>query len=234
MSIRKWRYVRDSDDGCNIYQCLSCYNSYDGRDNPSDWKFCPYCGVEWIGEHKWLIYDDDWNIITPARRRKDRYVSKIEPTWHIELQEMPLFRCDDGAYVALQDGSVKSRWSSIYHVEDMLGKTYNSKEMKDWRSLCESLITKYGRRYGLYIYYKRFMSNFLKNINKNTDIMFSCGCDYRLRFAFEKHYHDVLQERFIDMGGWRKNQDETYSVRNAGETFKADDLEHSWKNHVHE
>lgn len=34
MAIPKWRYVRYSDDGCAIYQCLNCYNTWEARTSP--------------------------------------------------------------------------------------------------------------------------------------------------------------------------------------------------------
>lgn len=34
MSIPKWRYVRHTDDGSDLYQCLNCYNSWDTRNAP--------------------------------------------------------------------------------------------------------------------------------------------------------------------------------------------------------
>lgn len=59
MSINYWRYVEYTDDGCSLYQCLSCYETWESRTAPGyfdlednyarTWKFCPYCGVEWSG-----------------------------------------------------------------------------------------------------------------------------------------------------------------------------------------
>ena len=34
MSIPKWRYVRYTDDGCSLYQCLNCYNGWEARTEP--------------------------------------------------------------------------------------------------------------------------------------------------------------------------------------------------------
>jgi hypothetical protein len=68
VSIPAAREVEYTDDGCSVYQCLSCYNTWEGRTsiltseciNPEEsdpinykfktlyhWKFCPYCGIEW-------------------------------------------------------------------------------------------------------------------------------------------------------------------------------------------
>lgn len=86
MAIPRWRYVRYTDDGSALYQCLNCYCYWDARTEPGyfekylktdalvqggwtlsgdgvrtyyakraepayreNWKFCPYCGVNWEG-----------------------------------------------------------------------------------------------------------------------------------------------------------------------------------------
>lgn len=59
MSINYWRYVEYTDDGCSLYQCLSCYETWESRTSPgyfgvdddylAHWKFCPYCGTQWAG-----------------------------------------------------------------------------------------------------------------------------------------------------------------------------------------
>lgn len=61
MAIPFRRYVKSTDDGCGVDQCLSCYRQWEGRGSEG-WKFCPFCGVEWVGklncreyhEKKWL------------------------------------------------------------------------------------------------------------------------------------------------------------------------------------
>jgi hypothetical protein len=60
MALNLWRYVRYSDDGCAIYECLNCYRGWEGRDEPgyyhwetnqyiACWHFCPFCGTKWDG-----------------------------------------------------------------------------------------------------------------------------------------------------------------------------------------
>lgn len=60
MSIPKWRHVCYTDDGCDVYQCLNCYNEWESRTGPKcewkkeyNWKHCPYCGCQWEGEKEW-------------------------------------------------------------------------------------------------------------------------------------------------------------------------------------
>jgi hypothetical protein len=51
MSIELWRYVKYTDEGCGLYQCLNCYKMWEGRDDPHYWNYCPHCGVEWIAQN---------------------------------------------------------------------------------------------------------------------------------------------------------------------------------------
>lgn len=46
----QYRRVRDTDDGCAIYQCLWCHNTIEIRENPewAKWCFCPKCGKSWF------------------------------------------------------------------------------------------------------------------------------------------------------------------------------------------
>lgn len=53
VSIPKFRDCGYTDEGCSLYQCLSCKNQWEGRSSPEyGWRFCPYCGVQWTGEIK--------------------------------------------------------------------------------------------------------------------------------------------------------------------------------------
>lgn len=51
--LNKFRRIFYTDDGCSLYQCLSCYNKFECRDDPEyGWKFCPFCGIKWDGKLK--------------------------------------------------------------------------------------------------------------------------------------------------------------------------------------
>lgn len=64
MAIPYWRKIKYIDDGCFIYQCLNCYNTWESRTAPwfedekkrysskSDWIACPICRVKWLGKIK--------------------------------------------------------------------------------------------------------------------------------------------------------------------------------------
>lgn len=228
MSIPKWRYEKDSDDGCNIYQCLSCYQSYEGRSSPTYWSYCPYCGVKWEGEHKWLIHGDNWDIITPARMNRNRYVDKAKPYWEIQLQENSLFKCNDGAYIPLH-----SKWDWVheekYHITCFKS---DSSYADKWDKIHRECIKKYGNKYGGYIYYRKFINSFLKDKADNKDHWhISHGCDYRVVISLHKHYGDKgLEEYIVDLGGWRQ-VDEKCIVRQPNTLFEHDDLQGHYRDH---
>jgi len=57
MGIPYIRRVEGTDDGCAVWQCLSCKQTAEVRsivrttwEGVPNWKFCPFCGVEWVGE----------------------------------------------------------------------------------------------------------------------------------------------------------------------------------------
>ena len=213
MSIPKWRHVEYTDDGCNVYQCLSCYDSIEGRFSPSYWKFCPYCGVEWQGEHKWLIYDDNFKVIEPARLKEDRKVPSGNITCNIELQELSLYRRDDNTYESL---SGKDQWRSIYYEDNLFNGWKDCDKIRShWEEVRCGLIGKYGIKYGGYVYYKKFTAFLLESVANNNNIVFSFsdGCEYRLRITEEKWYKDVIQEYLIDLGGWRVRKNKSHEIR---------------------
>jgi len=180
--------------------------------------------------HEWLVHDDDNNIIIPARRRLDRKVSKAEPRWCIEFQDRDLFRCDDGMYVPLNNG-----WSSVFRSEEVLRDLQQDTEnIRDWGKLQHELTHKYGYKNGDYIFYKRLIAYLLEAISdgQNT-LFFTCGCDYRLRLTLNKWYNEVLQERIVDLGGWRQHKDETYTIRSPEMKLDCDDLTSTWQEHGH-
>lgn len=71
MAINYWRDCGYVDDGCNRYQCLQCKHDWVGRDVPRyGWKFCPYCGTQWVGEFtkrnpRMWDYPDAWKTQEP-------------------------------------------------------------------------------------------------------------------------------------------------------------------------
>ena len=105
--IDKWRFVKYTNDGCSLFQCLHCYEMWDSRTNPEDWyhskwQYCPYCGCKWMGEQKW-DYRKKYMINFPIPVKKNYYWElqskmkdndqdnwsrhQIHYDYHIELKE---------------------------------------------------------------------------------------------------------------------------------------------------
>jgi hypothetical protein len=98
--IPYWRYVRYTDDGCALYQCLSCYNEWEGRGAPgwtdmegqyhTDWKFCPCCGVEWFGCNR--EREEDYG---PRRTRiRQAQDARREELWRVRYEDLPCNQAD--------------------------------------------------------------------------------------------------------------------------------------------
>jgi hypothetical protein len=106
MSINFWRYVKYTDDGASVYQCLHCYKEWEARTSPGytdkeeytpNWKFCPYCGIQWQKEKCWdeekkqerIIYgkfEIDYTLIVQERTFwEDRDQSEWKDEKRIEL-----------------------------------------------------------------------------------------------------------------------------------------------------
>jgi len=102
MSIPFWRYQDGSDDGCSVYECLSCYKGWEARTNPkySEWKFCPYCGCTWEGEKEWDT-GVKWDRKKGVPLEKD--VRLCLPLFVIEKRSVPY------------DGSEPTEWRVASH-----------------------------------------------------------------------------------------------------------------------
>ncbi len=86
MSIKKFRYVQYTDDGCSEWQCLNCYKSIEGRLNIAKWKGCPYCFCKWTGEHKCMPADERHYTLVPEDIRNNEWKKKeaSKTFWVIE------------------------------------------------------------------------------------------------------------------------------------------------------
>jgi len=109
MSIPKWRVVEYTDDGCSIFQCLNCYDTWEGRTPAgySDfdgtytalWRFCPCCGIQWEGSAR-----EQTDEYGPRRTRIlkavddyrhanwDRYYNKVPPRYWWVIEHKYTFR----------------------------------------------------------------------------------------------------------------------------------------------
>lgn len=114
--INKWREVRYTDDGCSLYQCLSCKQDWEARNSPEyGWRFCPYCGVEWTGGVKGRSHGNpkwQWNLIDNLYQSEEpdykllqarqtvveenqRKLDENKTLWVIEYLEKDRWYCQD-------------------------------------------------------------------------------------------------------------------------------------------
>lgn len=110
MSIPKWRKADCTDDGCSIYECLSCYARWESRTTPgwhytdretgeltvqTNWHFCPECGIKWEGEHIWD--EETWSEKRHLRYKASGggpvrdccFVVQYAYTWFPDNEEVP-------------------------------------------------------------------------------------------------------------------------------------------------
>jgi hypothetical protein len=110
--IPKWREKRYTDDGCSLYECLNCKNIWESRSTPEyGWKFCPYCGIEWVGEikgrpsgiprwrHEFLdkLFETDYDLYLKRQSHLEKNRRQVESrqfVWLIEWNEKDYWHCE--------------------------------------------------------------------------------------------------------------------------------------------
>ena len=126
--INKYRHMHYTDDGCDEYQCLSCYKQLEIRFIP-DWKFCPMCGIEFSGQLKcrethqpsWLYkldLDHDARYELESRGWK-----KKEAGWAIEKRTIWFDRSDDGEITYRSDHPGAEKWHVYVKYDRHITKT---------------------------------------------------------------------------------------------------------------
>ena len=88
--MNRWRKVRYTDDGCEIYQCLNCKDTWESRTPADVWSYCPNCGTRWLGQLECRHHEiPRWYF--------DRYGNRAEWTDMIRLSDGE-FRADEVMY----------------------------------------------------------------------------------------------------------------------------------------
>lgn len=80
MPIPYHRYVRYTDDGCGIQECLQCKAQWEWRGGSGTVRFCMYCGVEFKGQHEGRDQE------TPRWQHDLRRRLGDEAYWQVERQ----------------------------------------------------------------------------------------------------------------------------------------------------
>lgn len=73
--MNKWRKVQYLNDGVDEYQCLKCKSRFCVFSYVELWKFCPFCGTQWEGQHECSTRDERrekiYDKMTEAQREQE-------------------------------------------------------------------------------------------------------------------------------------------------------------------
>lgn len=113
--IPKYRHMHYTDEGCDLYQCLSCYKQMEFRYCP-EYNFCPICGVKWEGKlecreshnPRWVYElgvseDEQYNF-----RAKAYYKAEVKRCWIIEKRTV--FWNSDGKFYTYKEHPGAQDW----------------------------------------------------------------------------------------------------------------------------
>ena len=116
--INHWRLVKHTDDGCSVYECLSCLAEWEARTSPEcGWKFCPACGTRWNGplpnyrelaNKAWERRRQRW--VAPHYERGKRLSA---PEWRCESRNLNYDQDWEPDGTPFQ-GTAKAAWSWLH------------------------------------------------------------------------------------------------------------------------
>lgn len=118
--IPKWRQVEYTDDGCYSYQCLSCYNSWEGRTAPGrvvDFKkvYGSKKGVSHFKDEGGLYYFED-----------------IEPEYKPYWRWCPYCGVEWEGPVCLDTRNERMLGPRRLHIQELMREHYKSPEKHEW------------------------------------------------------------------------------------------------------
>ena len=91
MAINRWREVRGTDEGCMIFQCLSCYGQWEGRGYLRGWSYCPLCGTKWDGKQECRNHGEPkhrWQDETRLSYEEERAQYQSQRLWSLDQREV--------------------------------------------------------------------------------------------------------------------------------------------------
>ena len=127
MRIAYYRSVRDSDDGCGIYQCLHCGQTWEWRGGSAPVRFCLFCGqaIERLETRdqdtpRWKHdlekrYGDDW----PEKRGQ-----MWQEEWEKRDRRQPPYWVIEERCFILRDGEDERLLNDWKHRSNLLGCGY--------------------------------------------------------------------------------------------------------------
>jgi len=125
--IAYYRSVRDSDDGCGIYQCLHCGQTWEWRGGSAPVRFCLFCGqaIERLETRdqdtpRWKHdlekrYGDDW----PEKRGQ-----MWQEEWEKRDRRQPPYWVIEERCFILRDGEYERLLNDWKHRSNLLGCGY--------------------------------------------------------------------------------------------------------------
>jgi hypothetical protein len=107
MGLNKYRYVEYADDGCEVYECLSCKAQWEVRSFPT--VYCGNCGVKFEGKHecrdrytprwdydrfdgryRWSVSDEREAYAAEAKEKVwviQKRITLLESEWHWDYED---------------------------------------------------------------------------------------------------------------------------------------------------
>jgi len=132
MSINLWRYVRYTDDGCAVYQCLKCSGKWEARDLPGwtdrdsgvytpVWKFCPLCGTQWEGARTTDPTRSEDQQVGPRRARIDNAIEARD--WELRYRRPePMFYWlieERVQWLKFNPADPNKAWTPAFYIEGL-------------------------------------------------------------------------------------------------------------------
>jgi hypothetical protein len=187
MSINRWRNKIGTDDGCSIYECLSCYKEWEARTSPkwAEWVHCPYCGCIWEGEIE-NTSEKTWE------RQGYKYSKDTTPTYELEIKTYMDELDEEGNEVLLQD------WE---HIDCNLLNDLGIDEINygGQRGPYEK------RHYNIYAYWMRMARLIVEAAGKEgyhgkrDPFMFVRKFSLRLKMKYGMVYQDCYRESIVSL-----------------------------------
>lgn len=97
--LNKYREITYTDDGCTLYECLSCKAEWESRYFPK--TFCANCGIKFDGKLEWNREESG------AYRRVKYYRPEPHITYYVEYERIS------------EDGTFNSGWKCVYGGHDI-------------------------------------------------------------------------------------------------------------------
>lgn len=114
--IPKYRHMQYTDDGCDRYQCLSCYDTMEVRS--VSFNFCPSCGIKFDGQlecrktyiPRWLY---DLNLDEDRTYELQHKIWKTVKTgWVLKKRTVWWNKREDVKYYRREEHSGAADWST--------------------------------------------------------------------------------------------------------------------------